>query len=182
MAEGVSPTVARRQAWLAFPEPASPTLQVTTGPDWSLSKSGNRRFGSGVRTIGDREATAKHRVYFDGVQHEAADEEDTITFIRQALENGNQNRWAWGACIKTNSRVRRRARHKRVESPQMENLNAPAWRKSSRCGTATCVEVAKIDDTYLIRDSKNPEVAALSFTKAEWEAFVEGVNAGEFRF
>ena len=69
-----------------------------------------------------------------------------------------------------------------VESPQMENMNAPAWRKSSRCGTSTCVEVAKIDDNYMIRDSKNPEAAALSFTKAEWEAFVEGVNAGEFRF
>ncbi|BCY05214.1 hypothetical protein L3i22_003020 [Actinoplanes sp. L3-i22] len=72
--------------------------------------------------------------------------------------------------------------NKTVESPQMENMNAPAWRKSSRCGTSTCVEVAKIDETYMIRDSKNPEAAALSFTKAEWEAFVEGVTAGEFRF
>ncbi|GAA2694490.1 hypothetical protein Apa02nite_038400 [Actinoplanes palleronii] len=65
---------------------------------------------------------------------------------------------------------------------KMENMNAPAWRKSSRCGTSTCVEVAKVDENYLIRDSKNPEAAALAFTKAEWEAFVEGVNAGEFRF
>lgn len=64
----------------------------------------------------------------------------------------------------------------------MGENNVPAWRKSSRCGTSTCVEVAKVDDQYLIRDSKNPEAAALSFTKAEWEAFVEGVTAGEFRF
>ncbi|BBH65742.1 hypothetical protein ACTI_24270 [Actinoplanes sp. OR16] len=64
----------------------------------------------------------------------------------------------------------------------MGEMNVPAWRKSSRCGTSTCVEVAKVDDQYLIRDSKNPEVAALAFTKDEWDAFVEGVTAGEFRF
>jgi len=64
----------------------------------------------------------------------------------------------------------------------METSNAPAWRKSSRCGNATCVEVAKVDDQYLIRDSKNPSAAALSFTEEEWVAFVAGVNAGEFGF
>ncbi|MEU4694501.1 DUF397 domain-containing protein [Actinoplanes sp. NPDC023714] len=64
----------------------------------------------------------------------------------------------------------------------MGEMNVPAWRKSSRCATSTCVEVAKVDDQYLIRDSKNPEVAPLSFTKPEWDAFVAGVNAGEFRF
>ena len=64
----------------------------------------------------------------------------------------------------------------------MDNINAPAWRKSSRCGTSTCVEVARVEDQYLIRDSKNPESAALAFSKAEWDAFVEGVAAGEFRF
>ena len=61
--------------------------------------------------------------------------------------------------------------------------SVPNWRKSSKCGNATCVEVAKIDaDTYLIRDSKRPENPALSFTGEEWTAFVEGVQAGEFRF
>ena len=64
----------------------------------------------------------------------------------------------------------------------MKDTNAAAWRKSSRCGSSTCVEVAKIDDQYLIRDSKNPDAAALTFTKEEWIAFTEGVTAGEFRF
>ena len=64
----------------------------------------------------------------------------------------------------------------------MKDINMPAWRRSSRCGSTTCVEVAKVDDQYLIRDSKNPDTAALAFTKAEWEAFVDGVTAGEFRF
>jgi hypothetical protein len=65
----------------------------------------------------------------------------------------------------------------------MSSVSVPAWRKSSKCGNQTCVEVARVDeDTYLIRDSKRPEAAALSFTGEEWTAFVEGVQAGEFKF
>jgi hypothetical protein len=64
----------------------------------------------------------------------------------------------------------------------MEEITAPKWKKSSRCGSATCVEVAKFDDQYLIRDSKNPKATPLSFTTDEWNAFVAGVRAGEFRF
>jgi hypothetical protein len=64
----------------------------------------------------------------------------------------------------------------------MEIGSTLAWRKSSRCANATCVEVAKVANEYLIRDSKNPQAAALRFTEEEWIAFVEGVTAGEFRF
>lgn len=58
----------------------------------------------------------------------------------------------------------------------------PVWRKSSRCGTTTCVEVAKVSGQYLVRDSKRPDAPSLSFTQEEWTAFVEGVSAGEFSF
>ncbi|MGX6604307.1 DUF397 domain-containing protein [Micromonosporaceae bacterium Da 78-11] len=61
-------------------------------------------------------------------------------------------------------------------------MNTVAWRKSSRCGSNACVEVAKIDNEYLVRDSKNPDMSPLSFTADEWTAFVAGVEAGEFRF
>jgi Domain of unknown function (DUF397) len=64
----------------------------------------------------------------------------------------------------------------------MKEITAPKWKKSTRCGNATCVEVAKVNDQYLIRDSKNPNGAPLSFTPEEWDAFVAGVRAGEFRF
>jgi hypothetical protein len=64
----------------------------------------------------------------------------------------------------------------------MREINDIAWRKSSRCASNACVEVAKVDGEYLVRDSKNPQMAALSFTEAEWAAFTEGVTAGEFRF
>jgi hypothetical protein len=57
-----------------------------------------------------------------------------------------------------------------------------AWRKSSRCGNSSCVEVAEFDDQILVRDSKNPEQSALSFTKEEWTAFRLGMVAGEFQY
>jgi hypothetical protein len=64
----------------------------------------------------------------------------------------------------------------------MANFDSVNWRKSTRCGTNTCVEVAVVDNEYLVRDSKNPDTAPLSFTQEEWTAFVAGVNAGEFNF
>jgi hypothetical protein len=57
----------------------------------------------------------------------------------------------------------------------------PAWRKSSRCGNTTCVEVAMVDGGYLIRDSKNPEQAPLLFTEDELAVFAAAFTAGEFR-
>ena len=58
----------------------------------------------------------------------------------------------------------------------------PEWRRSEGCGNTTCIEVAKVDDQYLIRDSKNPDSAPLTFTADEWLAFVSGVKRDEFRF
>ncbi len=59
--------------------------------------------------------------------------------------------------------------------------NTLAWRKSSRCGTSTCVEVAADGDRILVRDSKNPTAGHLTFTRAEWTDFQAGVLAGDFR-
>lgn len=53
------------------------------------------------------------------------------------------------------------------------------WKRASGCGTGTCVEVAMRDSAVLVRDSKHPDVA-LRFDHAEWQAFTEGVRAGEF--
>lgn len=64
----------------------------------------------------------------------------------------------------------------------MNTVGSPKWVKSSACSGGSCIEVAKVDDSYLIRDSKNPQVSPLEFTAAEWDAFVRGVDAGEFRF
>jgi hypothetical protein len=60
--------------------------------------------------------------------------------------------------------------------------NSVNWRKSSRCASNTCVEVAQVESGVMVRDSKNPDRAPLQFTREEWSAFVEGVNLGEFSF
>ncbi len=54
------------------------------------------------------------------------------------------------------------------------------WRRSSRCESGSCVEVAHIDGTIAIRDSKNAAGAVLIFSPEEWTAFVASVRNGEF--
>lgn len=54
------------------------------------------------------------------------------------------------------------------------------WRRSSRCGGGACVEVAKIDGFYHVRDAKDPNGAVLTFSADEWAAFVAGAKASEF--
>ena len=58
---------------------------------------------------------------------------------------------------------------------------APAnWRKSSYSGTNGCVEVAHGDDHIAVRDSKDPSGPMLLFARLEWQAFLAGVQDGEF--
>ncbi len=64
----------------------------------------------------------------------------------------------------------------------MGENNAVAWQRSTFCGNNACVEVAKIGNEILVRDSKNPEATPLTFDETEWTAFTRGVVAGEFRF
>jgi len=58
----------------------------------------------------------------------------------------------------------------------------PTWRKSTFSSNAdACVEVYPTDDGgMMVRDSKNPSGAVLTFTRNEWTAFIKGANAGEF--
>ncbi len=61
----------------------------------------------------------------------------------------------------------------------MEPSGAP-WRKSSRSSTNGCVEVAVINGSVAVRDTKDRQGPVLTFTPIEWEAFVGGVRDGEF--
>jgi hypothetical protein len=55
------------------------------------------------------------------------------------------------------------------------------WRKSSFSGVAECVEVAELDDGRIgVRNSKAPDAGMAIFTRPEIDAFVRGVQAGEF--
>jgi len=57
-----------------------------------------------------------------------------------------------------------------------------AWRKSTFSGGATnCVEVADhLAAAVAVRDSKNPEGSALTFTPAAWDAFTGALKNGEY--
>ena len=58
----------------------------------------------------------------------------------------------------------------------------PDWRKSSlSMHNGNCVEISGLaHDLIRVRDSKDPQGAVLSFTPAEWDAFIGGVHLGEF--
>jgi hypothetical protein len=55
------------------------------------------------------------------------------------------------------------------------------WRKSSFSTVGECVEVAVLGDGRIgVRNSHEPERGIVTFTRAEIDAFVKGVQAGEF--
>lgn len=56
---------------------------------------------------------------------------------------------------------------------------ARAWRKSTRCETAACVEVATDGPRVGLRNSNSPE-SELQLDAATWRQFIDGVRAGEF--
>jgi len=57
------------------------------------------------------------------------------------------------------------------------------WKKSSRSTPqgGNCVEVRRAEDESIqVRDSKNPNGSILSFSPAEWDAFIDDTKAGGF--
>jgi hypothetical protein len=54
------------------------------------------------------------------------------------------------------------------------------WHKSTRSGTAGCVEVATLDHLVAVLDTKDREGPILVFRYDEWDAFLAGVRGGEF--
>jgi Domain of unknown function (DUF397) len=60
------------------------------------------------------------------------------------------------------------------------DLATATWRKSSHSGSNGCVEVAHGDGQVAVRDSKDPSGPMLLFTRLEWQAFLAGVQDGEF--
>jgi uncharacterized protein DUF397 len=65
-------------------------------------------------------------------------------------------------------------------SPSSDHL---LWVKSSQSvASGACVELALADDLIALRDSKNPDVPPLYYTRAEFEAFLYGAKHGEFDY
>jgi len=65
----------------------------------------------------------------------------------------------------------------------MTDLSNAIWRKSSYSGGngGNCVEVAASQPGIIaVRDSKDPEGPALSFTPQQWRSFIAEARDGEF--
>lgn len=62
----------------------------------------------------------------------------------------------------------------------MVTRTTTGWRKSTFCNSGGCVEVAFDGDVVAVRDSKDPKLAAMRFTLAQWADFVSGVKNNEF--
>lgn len=61
------------------------------------------------------------------------------------------------------------------------DLSHAEWRKSTKSqDNGGCVEVADLQRHVAVRDAKNPNGAALVFTAAQWDAFIDGAATGEF--
>ncbi|MFG2037975.1 DUF397 domain-containing protein [Dactylosporangium sp. NPDC048998] len=62
-----------------------------------------------------------------------------------------------------------------------EPVTLPGWRRSTYCGTQSCVEVADLTaENILVRDAKNPDGSVLSFDRETWGSFVAGIKDGAF--
>jgi Domain of unknown function (DUF397) len=57
---------------------------------------------------------------------------------------------------------------------------APVWRRSTRCDSGSCVEVAYLGAEVLLRDSKDPGDIVLRLSKYEWVTFLRALKAGDF--
>jgi hypothetical protein len=55
-----------------------------------------------------------------------------------------------------------------------------AWRVARDCDGGSCIRVAPHAGMILIGDTKNPDGPVLSYSHAEWVAFVNGIRQGDF--
>jgi hypothetical protein len=62
------------------------------------------------------------------------------------------------------------------------DFSVTLWRTSSFSGNnGTCVEVAALPNGHIaVRNSNHPEEGIVLFTRAEMNAWMQGVKAGEF--
>jgi uncharacterized protein DUF397 len=63
---------------------------------------------------------------------------------------------------------------------EAEAASSLDWRKSSHSNSTGCLEFAADGDSVLIRDSKHRGGPVLSFSRLEWQHFVDGARRGEF--
>jgi len=66
-----------------------------------------------------------------------------------------------------------------MEEALTDSRGTDSWRKSSRCDTSACVEIATAGDAVLLRNSTVAH-DVLSLPVDAWRSFVDGVKYGDF--
>jgi hypothetical protein len=56
------------------------------------------------------------------------------------------------------------------------------WHISTFCAAGNCLAAGADGDTILVRDTKDPEGRVLTYSRDEWEAFLDGIMSGDFTF
>ncbi len=59
------------------------------------------------------------------------------------------------------------------------DLTCVTWYKSRFSNLDNCVEVTKVGEWTVVRDSMNPDGPKLVFSRAEWDAFTGAIRAGQ---
>ncbi len=54
------------------------------------------------------------------------------------------------------------------------------WRVALACNGGECIRVAPQGNEIVIGDSKNPSGPVLTYSRPEWQAFVNGIRQGDF--
>lgn len=58
------------------------------------------------------------------------------------------------------------------------STQGPEWRRSRRCGSTTCAEVAIDSRAVHLRDAKNPSGPSLTFSHHAWRALLVDIRNG----
>jgi hypothetical protein len=64
-----------------------------------------------------------------------------------------------------------------TRAPQTERA---VWRKASLCQGGECVEVARLNNMIVMRDSKDPRGHMLYYATEEFRSFVRSIKAGRY--
>jgi hypothetical protein len=54
------------------------------------------------------------------------------------------------------------------------------WQCGRSCDGGMCVEIARLSDAIMMRDSMYPDGTILTVSRDEWRRFVVGIKAGDF--
>ena len=60
------------------------------------------------------------------------------------------------------------------------HLGGLDWRRSSKCDSGACVEVADLGTLIMIRDSAGDGYLPIAVSRPAWRDFLTGVRAGTF--